>query len=534
MELSRESPVLLPSREVDVIPATRLQSNGETFSDGSSLRPQPNSETVSDGSSLRRKAPGQAPGKLTDDIAMQVQKLLGQRSKSREDFLLHLPCSADESLALKKEYFRAGALRFPATLRPRGNSLRIVSFNVQFWANVDGGAAWEDFLAFLVSVDADVLCLQEVVNTPNELCSPKEFPTLAGSSTEWMYGPGFGGKYGQSRLRLDQLRHGGLQYETVEELLRAMGHVAHFFQGGGHMESFCGHYGIMLVLPPGSRASLAEPPRAVPRLAPRWYGKMLKDLRSKHLSNKNALVARLRVGDRLLTLACTHLAEDGETMRLAQLKTLLAEMGAVEQPSERADFCSAPLDAEVTRACLEEVDMVGAFRDTCFCSPAAVADSGDLTDAAWHRALERQVDEAVSKPEWFRNMPEADYRAMLRRKLDPWSQEELSRFSQRLSLSGQRLDPSEPVVLLGDFNSKRRADYSDEQWPRLFGEKLTLVTDYIAQAGLVESPAPLPFTTWGGSRVDFVFASPAMGPGNWEVLPLSFSDHYAVQAEFPL
>merc|ERR1712107_497010 len=96
--------------------------------------------------------------------------------------------------------------------------------------------------------------------------------------------------------------------------------------------------------------------------------------------------------------------------------------------------------------------------------------------------------------------------------------------------SGQRLPKSAGhVLLLGDWNSKRRKDYTPWQWSKLFGPDESILTDYLTFAGLSESKDPLPFSVWGGQRCDYIYASSELAPrGHWDVVPIDWSDHYAV------
>jgi len=132
--------------------------------------------------------------------------------------------------------------------------------------------------------------------------------------------------------------------------------------------------------------------------------------------------------------------------------------------------------------------------------------------------------------------------------LDVWDDTEDTRqaeLSQILNLLiTQSVEPNH--ILLGDFNSIRRKDYTEEKWTSMVEhdkrrdvETVHKVTDRLESRGYVEcfTKAGLPVpqcTTWNGRRIDFIYLSPAWqyGIGGCYIYHDASSDHLPVLCDF--
>jgi endonuclease/exonuclease/phosphatase family metal-dependent hydrolase len=89
------------------------------------------------------------------------------------------------------------------------------------------------------------------------------------------------------------------------------------------------------------------------------------------------------------------------------------------------------------------------------------------------------------------------------------------------------------TIIMGDFNSLRRLDYSDEEWNKLTLHDskrnvipMTLVTDYLERCGFVTNN--LSMSVWAMRRVDYIYTKSTFNVLCHDTYPTNVSDHYPV------
>lgn len=98
-----------------------------------------------------------------------------------------------------------------------------------------------------------------------------------------------------------------------------------------------------------------------------------------------------------------------------------------------------------------------------------------------------------------------------------------------------------PTIIMGDFNSLRRSDYSDEKWNEIFEHDrrrnvtpMTLVTDHLEQQKFI-TPS-LEMSVWSMRRVDYIYTRNIDTPQIqlFSSFPTGLSDHYPVYMDISI
>lgn len=125
--------------------------------------------------------------------------------------------------------------------------------------------------------------------------------------------------------------------------------------------------------------------------------------------------------------------------------------------------------------------------------------------------------------------------------LDVYDESEQTRLDQIKSIIND-LCKSEikQTIIMGDFNSLRRNDYSQEDWNRITTHDLkrnvtsmTLVTDYLEQQHFTTNN--LSMSVWAMRRVDYIYTKNLSYPiTQRDTYPTGVSDHYPIYMDISM